>query len=377
MSNTKTQHEGTSPIISSSQLVELAQIAFDAGSMFHVEGQGGGGKTSMLETDLALAMGIPSERVFTVNCSGYPPSELVGYGIPDSESHDMWFARPEQWPHALTVGGDDCLLILDEFTQWAPEAQSLCRSLFQPTDGKPPKIGTHELGSNVKICITSNRAIDGSRSLRVDAPTSNRCMTVTLAPDLDDCLAYYAKQGLGLSPLFAFLKFTQGLNETDHFNPAIGKGWDGGPHATPRSWEFALRYTKDLDVTNCDSRLLETVLKGWVGMKAGAAACAFIYTISAFIPRLKQIRSHAATMPTGDPSAQYSIAYAALRTAKKEMTESGVNPSDAVVGGQLDWLVDDIIIPSEGELRGWAFRTAIAIGIPLEKHDRRSNMQGV
>ena len=372
----KTEHESTSPIVTSSQIVELAQIAFASGSMYHVEGQGGGGKTSILQHDLAEAMGIPPERVFKVNCSGYPPSELVGYGIPDSETHDMWFARPEQWPHALTVGGDDCLLILDEFTQWAPEAQSLCRSLFDPVNGVP-MIGTHELGSNVKICITSNRAVDGSRSLRVDAPTSNRCMTNTLAPDLDDCLAYYANQGLGLSPLFAFLKYTQGLNETDHFNPAIGKGWDGGPHATPRSWEFALRYTKDLDMETANARTLETALKGWVGMKAGAAACAFLYTISAYIPRLKKIRAHEDTMPTGDPSAQYSIAYAALRTAKKELKASDAVPSDAVVSGQLDWLVDDIIIPAEGELRGWAYRTAIAIGIQLEKHDRRHKMQSL
>ena len=82
-------------------------------------------------------------------------------------------------------------------------------------------------------------------------------------------------------------------------------------------------------------------------------------------------------MPHGDPSAQYSIAYAALRTAKKELNDSGLPASDAVVGGQLDWLVDDIIIPSEGELRGWAYRTALAIGIPLEKHDRRAQMQSL
>ena len=82
-------------------------------------------------------------------------------------------------------------------------------------------------------------------------------------------------------------------------------------------------------------------------------------------------------MPTGDPSAQYSIAYAALRTAKKELKASDAVPSDAVVSGQLDWLVDDIIIPAEGELRGWAYRTALAIGIPLEKHDRRHKMQSL
>ena len=370
------QHESTSPIVTSSQIVGLAQIAFASGSMYHIEGQGGGGKTSIIQHDLATAMGIPPERVFKVNCSGYPPSELVGYGIPDSETHDMWFARPEQWPHALTVGKDECLLILDEFTQWAPEAQSLCRSLFDPVNGVP-MIGTHELCSNVHICITSNRAIDGSRSLRVDAPTSNRCMTNTLAPDLDDCLAYYANQGLATSPLFAFLKFTQGLNETDHFNPAIGKGWDGGPHATTRSWEFALRYTKGLKLDAFNHSTLETAIKGWVGMKAGSAACAFIHTISAYIPRLKQIRAGQESMPNGDPSAQYSIAYAALRTAKKEVEDLGGIASDAVVSGNVDWLVDNIIIPAEGELRGWAYRTALAIGIPLEKHDRRAKMQSL
>ena len=369
--------EPTSPTVTAAQAVEQAQLAFKAGRIYHLEGRGGGGKTSILKKDLAEAMGIPPHRVYLLNMSGMGPQEMLGYGIVDNENRDLYFSRPEQWPHASAVGNDECLLILDEVTNWDHAALSLCRSLVQTTDGIP-RIGTHELGSNVHICMTSNRACDGSRSMVLDAPFVSRALTNTLEPTLVTFLDWAAAKGYGLSPVFHFLKYHNGLNERDHFNPPLPDRWDGAPHPTPRSWEAALALTCDpsLDLLDKPSTL-DVTLRGLVGNDAGSACNAFCYTVANQLTLVDDIRSGNASMPNADePAEQYAVVFAALRQAKKEGEQ---DPAAHVAAGNSDWLVDRFICaPSlHGEFRAWAFRTAIAVGIPLDQHPRRKDMQGV
>ena len=362
----------SSPKVSANEAVALAQIAFKAGRIFHCEGKGGGGKTSILKKDLAKAMEIPPERVYLLNMSGMGPQEMLGYGIVDNENRDLYFSKPEQWPHATAVGDDECLLILDEVTNWDHASLSLCRSLLDPVDGIP-RIGTHELGSNVHICMTSNRAQDGSRSMVLDAPFVSRSLTVTLEPTLDGFLDWAATEGLASSPLYAFLKYSQGLNEVDHFNPELPKRWVGAPHPTPRSWHAALQLTQSEDELLADSTMLGLALKGLVGESAGLAATAFCYTISRYCTTVSDIRSGSEDLPSLDTTAQYAVIYAALRIARKESMK---DPEAYVASGEADWLVEKIILPAKGELKRWAYCTASAIGIPLKNHPRRSAMQG-
>ena len=370
-------NDPTSPAVSAEQAVQQAQLAFKANRIYHLEGRGGGGKTSILVKNLAEAMGIPSERVFLLNMSGMGPQEMLGYGIVDDETRDLYFSKPEQWPHRSKVGDQECLIVLDEFTQWEHASMSLCRGLVQTTDGIP-RIGTHELGSNVHICMTSNRACDGSRSAVLDAPFVSRALTNTLEPTLDGFLDWAAGKGLGLSPIYTFLKYSQGLNERDHFNPPLPQRWDGAPHPTPRSWEAALLLTSDNDLSLLDDHTtLDITLRGLVGQEAGAASAAFCSTVSDYIGMVDDIRAGTTSFPPReDPAKQYAVAFAALRQAKTECKD---DPQAYISSGSANWLVDKIILDTatSGEFRSWGFRTACAVGIPLELHNKREQMQGI
>jgi len=132
----------------------------------------------------------------------------------------------------------------------------------------------------------------------------------------------------------------------------------------------------DLDLL-ADHTTLDITLRGLVGQEAGAAAAAFCYTVSDYIGMVDEIRAgHASLPPREDPAKQYAVAYAALRQAK---TEAKDDPQAYVSGGRANWLVDKILLDSAttGEFRSWGFRTACSVGIPLELHNKREQMQGI
>lgn len=55
-----------------------------------------------------------------------------------------------------------------------------------------------------------------------------------------------------------------------------------------------------------------------------------------------------------------------LRSAAGE--EDTKDPEAAVASGSLDWLVERVLIPARNEIREWGFKTALAVGIPLDQH---------
>lgn len=353
------------PTASIGQLTALARIAFASNRFLAIYGKGGIGKTTIPKTVIAPALGF--DETWIVNLSGSGPQEAIGYGIPDAVTRDLWFSSPETWPTAARVGNKSVLLVLDEYPEWDESIQSLCRSLFSPGGGAG-KIGTHTLGSGVRIIITGNRRTDGTRSTVPSAPFVERCLSVAVEPTLDEWLDWAAAEGLASSPVYTFLKFANGEG-VDHFNPNVPAPWDGSPHACPRAWEAACR----IDAAAEDPAMLSLALRGLVGEASGAAAYAFARLVADFIPRLDAIRAGTETLPA-DPASQQAILHAALRVARKE---SAADPEVAVASGSLDWLVDRIILTARGEVRQWGYTCARRNGLPLDQHPRRSAMQGV
>jgi hypothetical protein len=151
-------------------------------------GQGGIGKTTLFKRNIAPALGIDADDVDIINLSGSAPQDAIGYGVPPrdgSNSRDMWFAAPPQWPTVDRVGSTRKLLVLDEFPNWDPEIRSLCRSLFNPF-GEAATIGTHVLGPNVVIGLTGNMRSHGSAgSGLLDAPIVERTL------EIDEALAVH------------------------------------------------------------------------------------------------------------------------------------------------------------------------------------------
>jgi hypothetical protein len=358
------------PNASIKQLAALAKAAAASNRWLALFGKGGVGKTSVAKTIIAPAMGIDPADVWIVNLSGSGPQEALGYGIPDSGSRDLWFSAPEQWPTTERVGSTPTLLVLDEFPEWDVQIQSLCRSLFQP-DGGSPMIGTHKLGKNVRVMLTGNRRSDGTRSAVPAAPIIERSMVFTINPTLDEWLEWAAIEGLAESPVYTFLKYANGVEGVDHFNPDTPSPWDGSPHPCPRQWEAACRVaTGDLLE---EPALLSLSLRGLVGEASGSAAYAFCQTIASMLTKLIPIRNGDEKMPT-DRAEQYAISFAALRKAKQEV---GSDPEAAVASGAVDWLVNNVICATTGEIRKWTYDSAVRNGIPLNQHPRRSAMQGI
>ena len=376
------------PTVSFSELPDAARMAYASGLWLSLQSAGGSGKTSAIKI-IADALGIPHDRIFGKNLTGMGPQEVLGYGIPDDISKDMFFSCPEFLPTRTRVGDEPCIYLADEFGTWSAEIQAQHRGMWVP-EGETPMIGTHEISKGVFIVLTGNRRQDGSRAVVEEAPIINRRCSFELITDLEQSLDWYAAQGLSTSPAYAFLAYQAksiGDDSTNHFNPPIPKPWNGAPHPTPRSWEAVLRMTNDLDKTGFDNigDLLMRGIQSIVGIKTGLACYAFVKTVGSVAPIVEELRNGRDVMPTS-PSEQYAVIHVAARVALRDARASRKGTKDeknpdlavAVADGTIDWVVNRVILnPNvKGELRSWAYDSLVRAGLPLENHPLRKQMQG-
>lgn len=366
------------PIVSSAEeLGEHAQMCQSDGTIMFIVGKGGDGKTTVAKEVICPALGlkgIEGEDFFTINASGSAPSDVRGAGVPDLETREMWFSQPAHWPTRERIGDRPCALLLDELPEWDVNLQSLCRSLFNP-NGPRPMIGDHELSENTFIIVTGNRRIDGSRSTIPSCPFVTRCTSLIWQPTLDGWLDWAADKGYASSPVYTFLKYN-GLDqfgrEGDFFSPPVPQPWDGSPQPCPREWEACCKLTVKGAREWTDS-VLHKSIDGKVGKEAGNACYAFIQTVAKQLPLLDKIKAGDAEWPSNEAD-QFALAHCALRQAQRD---SGRDPEAAVASGSLDWLVERVLLPARNEITEWGFKTALAVGIPLDQHPRRVDLQGV
>ena len=364
-------------VTSSEELGEHALMCQHDGTILFVVGKGGDGKTTVAKEVVCPALGlkgIEGEDFFTINASGSNPSEVKGAGVPDMKTREMWFAQPTHWPTHARIGDSPCVLLLDELPEWDVALQSLCRSLFNP-NGPRPMIGEHELSANTFIIVTGNRRMDGSRSAIPSCPFVTRCTSVIWQPTLDEWLTWAAKKDYASSPVYTFLTYN-GLDqfgrEGDFFSPPVPQPWDGSPQPCPREWEACCKLTVE-DAPEWSNDVLRKSIQAKVGMEAGNACFAFMGTVAKQLPLLEKIKDGKADWPSNEAD-QFALAHCALRQAKMD---SGRDPEAAVASGSLDWLVERVLLPARNEITEWGFKTALAVGIPLDQHPRRVDLQGV
>jgi len=342
-----------------SDILPLAQFVQTTDRFLFLLGAGGIGKTSIIR-DAAPALG---RELWYVNLNGMGPQETVGYGIPQADSLDMIFSEPSVWPTLRRVGNRPVVLFLDEFPDYDPYVQALARSLF-PASGAP-RIGPHELGSDVLVVVAGNRRSDGTRGSKVeDAPITERCYKVTLVSDLSDWIMWQDTQPElrdSGSHVPAFLQFgTTSGDGLDHFHPPVKMPYDGSPHPCPRSWESAMLAEP---VRARDPRLHNLLLKGCVGSAAASAYTGFLGVVDK-LPDIKLLKMSPDKfkMPD-DPSTQYALVSACLATATM-----GVRDIPAAVhSGGFDWLIS-LLLRVRGDIRSFGALSAVRRGIPLDEH---------
>jgi len=346
-----------------SELRDIAEIAAATDRFLFIVGSGGAGKTSIVTKVLAPQMG---RKVYYVNLNGQGPQEVIGYGKPDGD--DMSFYAPDIWPTAKRVGDEPVLLFLDECNDYDPAVRALLRSLY-PASGDR-MVGPHKLGINVFVVCASNRRQDGTRSAVEDAPFTERCVKVTLEPNVGDWLDWYdsqAKLTASGSHVPAFLRFgTTSGDGLDHFNPPITMPYDGVPHPCPRTWE-AVALAHPFRATKPEA--FRKFVRGSVGDRAASTYFAFLQHVDK-LPDIAAIKADPDSFKVPeDPAVQFALVSACLVTATRGVKDIAI----AVHSGGFDWLVS-LLLRCRGDIREFGARSAVRRGIPLDEHPQSRDL---
>jgi hypothetical protein len=365
--------------IKPSDVLPMAAFVQRTNRFLFLLGAGGIGKTSILANEVAPALG---RELWYVNLNGMGPTEVTGYGKILPDSVDMLFSEPSIWPTKRRVGDRPVVLFLDEFTDYDPYVSALCRSLF-PASGAP-RIGPHELGSDVLVVAAGNRRMDGVRNSKVEeAPITERCFKATLTSDLSDWLDWLDGPSQGAaaavtaqpridprkveSHVAAFLKFgTTTGDGLDHFHPPIASPYDGVPHPCPRTWESAIL----ADAIRKDNpRLHNILLRGCVGDRAASAYLGFLSIVDK-LPDIQLLKTDPDSFKVPeDPSMQYALVSACLATGARGVKDLAI----AVHSGGFDWLVT-LLMKVRGDIREYGARAAVRRGIPLDEHPKSHDL---
>lgn len=363
------------------ELPALCWATFKAGMIPLVVGQPGAGKTAMGPIIAAICGCL---RYLKFSPVGKGPQEVLGYGIPNPETGEMKFSRPEDLP---TAGDEPELFMIDELPNADGSVIAEFHSLTDP-DRTGRRIGTHRIGSKVLPVITGNLR-KHSRDVQVlTAPMVTRCVTLMVEPDVESWLTDFASgESATLPPLgefpevadvrldesdhAKFLAFSAGTQEGDaHWSPEPVTPWDGMPYPTARGHEAACRVTHPDFPTYGDSATTRILLQGILGTDTAEATYAFSRAIMDALQPAKDILDgvSGATLPS-EREKQYQTAVAAHRITKRKA--GGANDAEAwVYAGGADSYVNNILEPASGEVRKYLVDLASRDKeFPLEKHE--------
>lgn len=296
-----------------------------------------------------------------VNCVGQSPDSMTGFLVPDHDTRDGWFTKPEHWPIESVVGDAHITICVDEIDKFSKDAISTLLGLLDANRSGHKYLGTHRLGKNVNIYFTANGKEHGSQESRVLSNTLvNRCYLREFVEDVTSWAEGFAKpEGLDVSPVYHWLV---GYGH-EWFCPKTSARPNGEGIATPRSWEAACRLVTW--ETPYEEALWED-LNPLVGHDAALACASFIELIEKNKGGITKLKAGKLDLATLDNRDQYAVLTGALRTIPMDY-DSEEEIDAALAGTELDWLIKGLS-DTEAELRQWALSLAKTLGVNIKIH---------
>ena len=283
-----------------SQAVSMMTTAIKAGLVPMFVGSPGCGKSQSVY-QIANTYKL---KVIDLRLSQCDPTDLLG--MPSIIGKKAGYVPMETFPiegDAIPAGYSGWLLFLDEFNSAVPAVQAAAYKLVLDR-----MVGIHHLHKNVAIVCAGNLETDNAIVQPMSTALQSRLIHMELVVDCKEFLDWAYEAGFD-HRITDQLKFKPGNLFTfkpDHTDKT---------YACPRTWEFANKLLKHIDVTDKDALPL------LAGTLSEGVAREFIVFCKIYkeLPSIEQIRSepHTVVVPT-EPSIIYALTGALSNHASKE-----------------------------------------------------------
>lgn len=327
--------------VTAPQLAQQVAIQRFVGSPLMVFGPSGVGKTTIM----AAAAAKHFDEVWVTNGAGKGPIDFTGLGLPrhDGKILNMDFSQPGGIPTIERVGDKHVYWLLDEFGNWEDEVRAAFHGVLSPPAGDHRYLGTHIIGPNVRVGLTSNLRHHGAAVGRFTIPEMIRNTIVTFIPDPADWWQW-ADGIADYSSTFvpAFIAYGNSVGaKAEHKNHFLGSAEDFDPLApnpfpNPRSWEQVMKLFVTARTEPIPKEAVRVFVEGRVGVKAASALRAFLGVMQS-APAFEAMRSDPKgyVVPDGVDK-QFMLASGAMLYAVRDITDVHA----ALHGGKFDWLID-------------------------------------
>jgi len=341
---------------------ELLSLSWGTRVPLLVVGPSGAGKTA-ISVQWARDKGV---NLFVSNLSDKGPQEAGGYGIPDSETRDMYFSCPEGIPSRSRIGDAEALWLLDELFNWDPQVASMFHGVLHPPGDGPRFLGNHEIGPNVRIVATANLRKHGARVVKATVPQIARVIYITLHSRAVDWVDWAEREGYGDTFVPAFVQYhaTMGegaellygnASEFDPSNPA--------PYACHRAWENVCKirqFTKGRRDA-CE----RAASAGCWGNRCQMAFEGFLQVIDQMPVIQAALEDPDNYSPPPAAPMQFALVAAALTT----LTRGVSDPETETHTGTFDWF-GTLLTKCRGEIARYGAEGAMRQGVAFDTHPK-------
>lgn len=288
-----------------SQAKDLISKVIKAKLVAMLSGSPGVGKSAIIH-EIAREYGL---KVIDMRLAQCDPTDILGFPGVDEKTGKAFYRPMSTFPletDTIPDGYNGWLLFLDEFRSAPKGVQAAAYKLVLDR-----MVGDHHLHNNVAIVCAGNLDTDNAIVEEMSTALQSRLIHLELAIDSDSWINWATQNGID-HRITSFIKFKPEILYTfkpDHTDQT---------YASPRTWEFANRFVKDLpEIGNDIMPLLAGTLSEGV-----AREFSVFCRIYKDLPTIAQISMD----PTGIPvPTEPSILYALTGSIGNAINEKNID----------------------------------------------------